>query len=78
LKLLPAVISFGASAEGAPVLEAMQALPGVLAYRSRLQAPLVPGRLVDVGVVNGPWKRLVRAGLQRAPRRSVSPRPGRW
>ena len=42
LKVLPAVISFGATAEGAPVLAAMRALPDVLAYRSRLPAPLVP------------------------------------
>jgi hypothetical protein len=33
LKLLPKVICFGANAEGAPVLEAMRALPDVLAYR---------------------------------------------
>ena len=33
LKILPGVISFGASAEGAPVLAAMRALPDVLAYR---------------------------------------------
>ncbi len=59
LKMLPGVISFGATAEGAPVLEAMRALPDMLAYRSRLPAPLVPGRLVDVGVVSGSWKRLV-------------------
>jgi TnpA family transposase len=59
LKLLPNVISFGANAEGAPVLEAMWALPGVLAYRSRLPAPLIPGRLAGAEVVNGPWKRLV-------------------
>jgi len=59
LKMLPAVIEFGASAEGAPVLAAMRALPDVLAYRSRLPAPLIPGRLIDAGVVNGPWRRLV-------------------
>ena len=59
LKLLPAVISFGATAEGAPVLAAMRALPDVLAYRSRLPAPLVPGRLINAGVVTGPWRRLV-------------------
>ncbi len=59
LKLLPAVISFGATAEGAPVLAAMQALPDVLAYRSRLPAPLIPGKLIRVGVVTGPWRRLV-------------------
>ncbi|MFC4062898.1 DUF4158 domain-containing protein [Planomonospora corallina] len=59
LKVLPEVIEFGANAEGTPVLEAMKALPGVLAYRSRLPAPLIPGRLVDAEVVNGPWKRLV-------------------
>ena len=41
------------------MLEAMRALPGVLAYRSRMPAPLVPGRLIDASVVNGPWKRLV-------------------
>ncbi len=59
LKMLPAVIEFGARAEGAPVLAAMRALPDVLAYRSRLAAPLIPGRLIDEGVVNGPWRRLV-------------------
>jgi TnpA family transposase len=59
LKLLPAVISFGATAEGAPVLAAMRALPDVLAYRSRLPAPLIPGRLIDAGVVTRPWRRLV-------------------
>ncbi len=59
LKLLPAVITFGATAEGAPVLAAMQALPDVLAYRSHLPAPLIPGKLIDAGVVTGPWRRLV-------------------
>jgi hypothetical protein len=59
LKLLPSVISFGATAEGAPVLAAMRALPDVLAYRSRLPAPLIPGRLIEAGVVTGPWRRLV-------------------
>jgi TnpA family transposase len=59
LKVLPGVITFGASAEGAAVLAAMRALPGVLTYRSRLKAPLVPGTLVDPGVVPGPWRRLV-------------------
>jgi TnpA family transposase len=41
------------------VLEAMRALPEVLAYRSGLPAPLIPGRLIETGVVNGPWRRLV-------------------
>jgi hypothetical protein len=59
LKLLPSVISFGATAAGAPVLAAMRALPDVLAYRGKLPAPLIPGRLIDEGVVNGPWRRLV-------------------
>lgn len=59
LKVLPGVIIFGASAEGAAVLAAMRALPDVLACRSRLKAPLVPGTLIDPGVVPGPWKRLV-------------------
>jgi hypothetical protein len=65
-KMLPAVISFGASAEGAPVLAAMRALPDVLAYRSRLPAPLIPGRLIDAEVVSGPWKRLVFGHPERA------------
>ena len=51
LKLLPSVISFGATAEGAPVLAAMRALPDVLAYRSRLPAPLIPGRFIEAGLV---------------------------
>jgi TnpA family transposase len=59
LKVLPGVITFGASADGAAVLAAMQALPGVLGYRSRLKAPLIPGTLVDPGVVPGSWRRLV-------------------
>jgi len=42
LKMLPSVISFGATAEGAPVLAAMRALPDVLAYRGKLPAPLIP------------------------------------
>src|SRR5438552_2058378 len=49
LKLLPEVITFGATAEGTPVLAAMRALPGVLAYRSRLPSPLVPGKLIKAG-----------------------------
>ncbi|MFZ0158947.1 MAG: DUF4158 domain-containing protein [Kineosporiaceae bacterium] len=59
LKVLPDVICFGANAEGLPVLEAMRVLPDVLAYRSGLPAPLIPGRLIEAGVVNGPWRRLV-------------------
>ena len=59
LKVLPGVIPFGASAEGAPVLAAMQALPDVLAYRSRLKALLIPRNLIDAGLVPGPWRRLV-------------------
>ncbi|HEY6315515.1 MAG TPA: hypothetical protein VIY52_32570 [Streptosporangiaceae bacterium] len=59
LKLLPKVIEFGANAEGAAVLAAMKALPDVLAYRSRLTAPLVPAPAIEHSVVNGPWKRLV-------------------
>ncbi len=60
LKMLPKVISFGANAEGARVLTAMQALPDVLAYRSRKSpAWLVPGTLIDAAVVSGPWKHLV-------------------
>lgn len=59
LKVLTGVIAFGASAEGAPVLAAMQTLPDVLAYRSRLKAPFIPGKLIDASVVTGPWRRLM-------------------
>lgn len=59
LKVLSKVIKFGANAEGAAVLAAMEMLPGVLAYRSRLAAPLIPAKMIEVAVVNGPWKRLV-------------------
>jgi Domain of unknown function (DUF4158)/Tn3 transposase DDE domain len=59
VKLLPKVIEFGANAEGAAVLQAMEMLPDVLAYRSRLPAPLIPRRMIDEQVVNGAWKRLV-------------------
>jgi TnpA family transposase len=66
LKLLPDVISFGANAEGAAVLEATRALPVVLACRSRLPAPLIPGSMVHSEVVNGPWRRLVFGHPARA------------
>jgi hypothetical protein len=59
LKVLPKVVEFGANAEGAAVLAAMQMLPDVLAYRSRLTAPLVPAKMIDAAAVNGRWKRLV-------------------
>jgi len=59
LKVLPKVIDFGANAEGAAVLAAMEMIPDVIAYRSRLTAPLIPVRMIDADVVNGPWKRLV-------------------
>ena len=60
LKMLPKVISFGANAEGARVLAAMEMLPDVLAYRARKSpASLVPGTLIDAAVVSGPWKNLV-------------------
>ena len=49
----------GKSVDDAPVLAAMRTLPDVLAYRGKLPAPLIPGRLIDEGVVNGPWRRLV-------------------
>ncbi|MER6515165.1 hypothetical protein ABT158_50795 [Nonomuraea sp. NPDC001636] len=60
VKLLTALIAFEANAEGARVLAAMQALPDVLAYRSRHHpVTVLPLRLVDALVVTGPWKRLV-------------------
>jgi hypothetical protein len=60
VKMLPKVISFGANAEGARVLAAMEMLPDVLAYRARKSpASLVPGTLIDAAVVSGPWKHLV-------------------
>ena len=58
-KLLPKVICFSANAEGATVLAAMEMLPDVLAYHSRLATPLIPARMIDETVVNGPWRRLV-------------------
>jgi TnpA family transposase len=59
VKMLPQTIEFAANAEGTPVLDAMRALPEVLAYRGRLPAPLIPGRLINAEVVNGPWRHLV-------------------
>ena len=38
-------------------------LPDVLACRSRLPAPLIPAKMIDAAMVNGPWKRLVPATL---------------
>lgn len=60
VKRLTTVIEFGANAEGERVLAAMRSLPAVLAYKGRkFPAPLVPGELIDSGVVTGGWKRLV-------------------
>jgi hypothetical protein len=60
VKMLTDVITFGANAEGEPVLAAMAALPQVLAYRSHTHSVTVlPRRLIDPEVVTGPWKRLV-------------------
>ena len=59
LKLLTQVITFGANAEGAPVLAAMTGVAGFLAHRSRMAAPLIGGHLIEVPVVSGPWRRLV-------------------
>jgi TnpA family transposase len=59
LRVLPDVVELGANAEGRAVLDALVGLPRALAYRSRLPAPLVDADVVDVGVVTGPWKRLV-------------------
>ncbi|WP_440107626.1 hypothetical protein [Streptosporangium sp. H16] len=49
------VVAFGANVEGAPILAAMQKLPEVLAYRSRLAAPLIPAKVIEPAVVNGPF-----------------------
>ena len=57
------MISFGVNAEGAPVLAAMQMPPDVLACRSRMPAPLIPAKMIDAAMVNGPRKRLVSAAL---------------
>jgi len=60
IKMLTGVIEFGANAEGAAVLAAMQRLPDALAYRSHTHtARVLPLRLIDASVVSGVWKRLV-------------------
>lgn len=54
LKALTEVIEFGASAEAAPVLAAMRAMPALLASRRK------PSRAdIDEALVHGSWKRLV-------------------
>jgi hypothetical protein len=68
LKLRPDVISFGATSEGAPVLAAMRALPGVLAYRSRLSA--APGGGGSPLMTNGAVR--VQAGLSLVARSSMA------
>jgi len=74
LKVLPGVIPFGASAEGAPVLAVMQALPDVLAYRSRLKALLIPRNLIDAGLVpGGGWYSATRS--TRTARSAGTPTP---
>jgi TnpA family transposase len=62
LKLLPDVISFGATAEGATVLAAMRALPGLLAARpsKRVPAGFLDARQVAIDLVpSGWWRPLV-------------------
>jgi TnpA family transposase len=54
LKTLTEVIDFGASAEAAPVLAAMRAMPALLGSRRR---PTVAD--IDEALVQGSWKRLV-------------------
>jgi hypothetical protein len=53
IKAVTEVIEFGSNAEGAPVLEAMRRLPGLVARR-RLNATDIDDRLV-----HGSWRRLV-------------------
>jgi TnpA family transposase len=55
-KRLPAVIEFGANAEGGPVLAALRSLPALLASRTK---PTVDDACVHGEVVTGPWRRLV-------------------
>jgi hypothetical protein len=52
------VISFGTNTEDAPALAAMQKLPDMRATGSRLPAPLIPAKMIDAAMVNGPWERL--------------------
>jgi hypothetical protein len=63
LKLLTEVISFGANAEAAPVLQAMQAVPRLLDGR-RTRRPTVAD--IDPALVTGSWKRLVYGAPHRA------------
>ena len=64
VKILTEVIRFGTTAEGEPVLAAMKALPGILAFKSRKHsATLAPAKMIDEKLVTGDWRRLVyRAG----------------
>ena len=68
VKILTEVIRFGTTAEGEPVLAAMKALPGILAFKSRKHsATLAPAKMIDEKLVTGDWRRLVyRAGAPRA------------
>jgi hypothetical protein len=56
LPMLTEVIDFGATVEGAPVLEAMRRLPDLIG-RKRIRA-----REVDVSLVTGSWRSLVFDG----------------
>ncbi len=62
LKLLTEAISFGANAEAAPVLQAMQTVPRLLDGR-RTRRPTVTD--IDPALVTGSWKRLVYGAPRR-------------
>lgn len=62
LKLLTEVITFGANAEAAPVLAAMQAVPRLLDGR-RSRRPTAAD--IDPTLVTGSWKRLVYGSPRR-------------
>ncbi|WP_139244544.1 hypothetical protein [Arthrobacter alpinus] len=79
LPLLTEVVSFGAMSESAPVLEAMQALPELLATKAtkRVPAGFLDARQVAVDLVPAGWWRPLVFRPDRPDRPEGTRRPGR-